>query len=106
MPRGAQLLQLPDRQAVTRDHAGNLITLDPQHTPLGALLPIGYTRTLLPAAFGKPDDVPLPLFGYTAVAERDGQLFVAATRTETAPTWDARKFNTPDLRRRVERKLA
>ncbi len=105
LPRGAQLAQMPDRHAVTRDARGNLEHLPDELVPVAALLPVGYTRTLLPPAFGRPGLVPLPLFGYTAVAEHRGELFVAATRTDAAPTWDTRTFNTPNLRTRVERKL-
>lgn len=106
LPRGAQLVQMPDRCAVTRDAAGDLVRLPADRVPVAALLPVGYTRTLLPPAFGQPGQVPLPLFGYTAVAEHRGELYVAATRTDAAPTWDTRAFNTPDLRPRVERTLA
>ncbi len=106
MPSGAQLVQLPERSAVTRDRHGNSMELESSETPVGALLPIGFTRTLLPPAFGQPGDLPLPLFGYTAVAEQGGRLFVAAIHTDRAPEWNARKFNTPDLQRRIERKIA
>lgn len=106
MPPGAQLIAMPDRRAVTRDRAGNRVTLDERQVPVGALLPIGYTRTLLPPAFGGSDQTPLPLFGYTAVAEQHGDLFVAALHTERASTWDVRTFNTGDLPARVAERLA
>ena len=40
---------------------------------------------------------PASLFGYTAVAFMDGQLWVAAQRTDELEKWDPRFYNTPEL---------
>ncbi|MDQ6779998.1 MAG: radical SAM protein [Candidatus Eremiobacteraeota bacterium] len=80
MPEGTLLLQLPGRS--------------PAHGPdqmraVAAALPLGYTRTLLPAYVAAPDAPPLPLYGYTAVAWSRGGLAVAAVRTDALETWSA-----------------
>jgi len=102
MPPGTQLVQMPERRAVTRDALRRNLTLPEDAVVVGAMLPIGYTRTLLPPATDGRGKLPLPLFGYTAVAEESGQYYVSALQTEEAPTWDARLFNTPGLAARVD----
>ncbi|MQL53104.1 radical SAM protein [Desulfofundulus thermobenzoicus] len=64
---------------------------------LAALLPQGYTRTLLPAYRRPGGEKPLPLFGYTAVAWGRGRLWAAARRTDDPQRWDPRHYNTPEL---------
>lgn len=73
---------------------------------VGALLPQGFTRTLLPACRRGKDGAPLPLFGYTAVAGRGGKVYAAARLTADPGPWDPVHYNTPDLPGRVEQKLA
>ena len=73
---------------------------------VGALLPQGFTRTLLPAYRRGKDGAPLPLFGYTAVAGRSGKVYAAARLTADPGPWDPVHYNTPDLPGRVEQKLA
>ncbi|MCL6639475.1 MAG: radical SAM protein [Firmicutes bacterium] len=72
---------------------------------VGALLPQGYTRTLLPACRREKDGPPLPLFGYTAVAARGGKIYAAARRTEDPGPWDPVHYNTEQLPQLVRRKL-
>ncbi len=103
---------LPDRVALSE--TGNL-----PGAPAAALLPIGFTRTLLPAydrqlaareGRGAPARGEMtagsdragyePLFGYTAVAMRDGQPYVAAM-----PTDDPRPWQHPDPGYRRLRRL-
>lgn len=73
---------------------------------VAAILPAGYTRLLLPAYEGpaasdaSTDDAGiLPLFGYTAVAARDGELYAAATVTDSIYRykWDPLNYNHPRL---------
>ena len=67
---------------------------------VAALLPQGYTRTLLPAIVDSGD--PLPLLGYTAVGVDDsGQLMVAAVPTDEDGRWNPKYYNTPDLPERI-----
>ncbi|HUZ77365.1 MAG TPA: radical SAM protein [Chloroflexota bacterium] len=123
LPRGSVLSLLPDRTAVSAQ--GELPGF-----PAAALLPIGYTRTLLPAYAGygtlpalhagKPaargDRLPvraeassaayLPLFGYAAVAVRDdGQPYVAALPTDDPRPWQRRDPGYKQLRRLVKQRL-
>ncbi|OAT79762.1 radical SAM protein [Desulfotomaculum copahuensis] len=72
---------------------------------VGALLPQGYTRTLLPAYRRPAGEKPLPLFGYAAVAWRQGRLWTAARRTDDPERWDPRHYNTPELSGLVARRL-
>jgi hypothetical protein len=111
LPEGSVVSMLPDRVALA---SGTTLS----GAPAAALLPIGYTRTLLPAYergnldFGirnleKPArGEMLPLYGYTAVAMRDGEPYVAAM-----PTDDPRPWQHPDpgykrLRRLIGDRLA
>jgi len=110
LPVGAVLSMLPDRTALSA--SGTL-----PGAPAAALLPIGYTRTLLPAyervqssEFRVQSSLLapafLPLFGYTAVAFQDGEPHVAAM-----PTDDPRPWQHPDpgyrrLRRLIRRRIA
>jgi hypothetical protein len=100
LPGGAVLSMLPERTAVS-------VTGPLPGAPAAALLPIGYTRTLLPA-YGplRQESAYLPLFGYTAVAFHNGEPHVAAM-----PTDDPRPWQHPDpgyrrLRRLVRTQVA
>ena len=68
LPEGAELCLLPGRRAVTMNEAGQVERLGPGLLAVAAILPMGYTRTLVPA-FEREENAPLlPLFGYAAVA--------------------------------------
>ncbi|BAF61014.1 hypothetical protein PTH_2833 [Pelotomaculum thermopropionicum SI] len=111
MPEGASLVLVPGGLAVGISRAGRFSVLE--HNPwaggrawaVGALLPQGYTRTLLPAYKKVKREKPLPLLGYAAVACRAGELYVAARRTEDPGRWDPAHYNTQDLPARIEEKL-
>lgn len=98
LPAGAQLLSLPDCVPVGRGAAG---LAEDGGWPVAAALPHGYTRTHLPAYRKAPGAPFLPLFGYTAVAAQGDALMVAAIKTDTAPEWEAARFGTTDLPKRV-----
>lgn len=99
LPRGTQLLTMPDCRPVGgRLEAPSILS---EGLPVAAALPHGYTRTYLPAYAKVPDAPPLPLFGYTAVAALDGELVVAAERTDEAPEWRPERFATPELPERI-----
>ncbi|MGH2469709.1 MAG: radical SAM protein, partial [Chloroflexota bacterium] len=124
LPRGSVLSLLPERTAISAQ--GELPGF-----PAAALLPIGYTRTLLPAYAGygtlpalsagrraaRGDRLPaaagpngatyLPLFGYAAVAMReDGQPYVAALATDDPRPWQRHDPGYKQLRRLVRQRLA
>ncbi|MDI3522827.1 MAG: hypothetical protein PWP43_1009 [Bacillota bacterium] len=108
LPEGATLTLLPGRAAIgvgpagAFRRAGRLPGVEGPLFAVGALLPMGYARTYLPAAFAGRGAQPLPLFGYTAVAFRGGALYAAAVQVEPDnTTWNPRRYNTPDLAARV-----
>jgi pyruvate-formate lyase-activating enzyme len=68
-----------------------------RRTALGALLPAGYTRLLLPAYRAKPGAPPLPLFGYTFACSAGDGLYVAAMATDASEDWSPRAFATGEL---------
>ncbi|MBA2286797.1 MAG: radical SAM protein [Ktedonobacteraceae bacterium] len=107
LPDGVTLSMMPDRQPVGRRPDGTRQVLTKQGAwAAAALLPIGYTRTLLPDYKKVPDTEPLPFFGYSAVAGMRGQLYVAAIQTDNPRKWHPRAFNTRALSALVHEKQA
>ncbi|HTN54522.1 MAG TPA: radical SAM protein [Anaeromyxobacter sp.] len=116
LPAGASLCLLPGRRPVGVDPAsGALVVLDQVRVgrrrivphAVGATLPPGYTRTLLPAAARPPlatlSATPvLPQWAYTAAGLGAGGPVVFALRTDRRLHWDPRRHSTPDLPGRVE----
>ncbi len=101
LPPGATLCQMPGCTAQGYDARGVLRTLRPgRELAVGALLPTGYARLLLPA-YQKSSADALPLFGYTAVAAVDGELYAAYAPIDAPGTWDPADYNTADLKERV-----
>lgn len=101
LPEGADMVFLPERPVLVADKKGRQERLASTLYAVAALLPPGYTRTLLPA-FERPDGVShLPLFGYTAVALKNGEPVVAAIRTDDNKKWNPMRYNTTDLAERV-----
>lgn len=102
LPDGVTLSMMPDRLAVGQKRSGEHQVLP--HTrgwAAAALLPIGYTRTLLPAYEKVAGTEPLPFFGYSAVAGMHGRLYVAAIKTDDPRKWHPRAFNARSLHRLV-----
>jgi pyruvate-formate lyase-activating enzyme len=105
LPDGVTLSMMPDRLAVGETHSGVRRVLDASRGwAAAALLPIGYTRTLLPAYEKVPNTEPLPFFGYSAVAGMNGRLYVAALQTDDPHKWHPRAFNPRVLHRLVRKK--
>ncbi|MBV9100297.1 MAG: radical SAM protein [Candidatus Dormibacteraeota bacterium] len=86
LPDGAALMHLPGRTALTLDSRGRPFAAE-GFLPVAAVLPVGYVRTLLPAAREETGRQRLPLFGYAAVAERRGRLMVAAAASDDFAWW-------------------
>lgn len=98
LPDGATVATLPGRMAVARDTDGETIRLSPDAGwAVGAVLPPGYTRTLMPAYEEDDDAAVLPIFGYAAVAFRRGSAVVAAVRTDPLDWWQPRNFRGRDI---------
>jgi pyruvate-formate lyase-activating enzyme len=77
-----------------------------RETTLGALLPAGYTRLLLPAYAEREGAPQLPLFGYTFACVVDDALHVAAMRTDESADWTPRYFVAGELDALIARRLA
>ena len=100
LPPGSELMYLPGRTAMGIKRNGQ-VPMGRGRQAVAAILPVGYTRLLLPAyqrASGAPV---LPLFGYTAAAWGNGQIWVAAMQSDENSKWDPAKYNGKDLARRI-----
>jgi pyruvate-formate lyase-activating enzyme len=107
LPDGVTLSMMPDRLAIGEKRSGERqVIARSRGWAAAALLPIGYTRTLLPAYERVPDTEPLPFFGYSAVAGMNGRLYVAALKTDDPHKWHPRLFNKQALQRLVLEKQA
>ncbi|HLZ79991.1 MAG TPA: radical SAM protein [Ktedonobacteraceae bacterium] len=105
VPDGVTLAMMPDRLAVGLKRNGERQVLPKSRGwAAAALLPIGYTRTQLPAYEKVPGTEPLPFFGYSAVAGMHGRLYVAAIKTDDPRKWHPRAFNKRALTRLVQEK--
>ena len=104
LPEGTNLTLIPERYPIgICTESGEFMTLtaspyDGEEVwAVGALLPQGYTRTLLPGFSALKNSTPLPLFGYTAVAIIDDEYYVAAIPSDEDKKWNPQYFNTPEL---------
>ncbi|GAC1403750.1 MAG: radical SAM protein [Ktedonobacteraceae bacterium] len=106
-PDGVTFSMMPERLAVGQKRNGERHVLpSTRGWALAALLPIGYTRTLLPAYEKAPHAEPLPFFGYSAVAGMNGRLYLAAIQTDEPRKWHPRSFPRQKLERLVREKQA
>lgn len=91
-PDGTLLLTLPGRSVVAYDGLRRVAIDGFDGQPacaVAAALPLGYTRTLVPAFETRPGAPALPLYGYAAVAWDGRRLCVAGTKTDHLETWSA-----------------
>lgn len=87
-PPGTTLVHLPGRFAVGGRASSTVSLREEGRLAVAAVLPPGYLRTLLPA-YDADDAAPvLPLYGYAAVGVADGEIRVAAMRTDEWDAWD------------------
>ncbi len=104
MPSGGEILLLPGRLPTGYDEAGGTMEVVEGYTAVAAILPVGFTRCLVPgyeiAVSGE-----LPLFGYAAVGAVRDHLKVAAIQTDQDLKWSPNYYNTPDLPRLIEGKI-
>ncbi len=120
LPPGASLCMLPGRRPVGVDPAtGRTVTLSEVRVgrrtfaphAVGATLPPGYTRTLLPAAarasFPSPDGAGvLPQWAYTAAGLGPGGPAVFALHTDCRRHWSPELHSTEELPELVAERLA
>ncbi len=119
LPAGGTLCLLPGRRpvgidpqtgavAVLREASVGRRTFVP--CAVGATLPPGYTRTLLPAAARPPLQTTgapvLPQWAYTAAAFGPDGPVAFALRTDLRRHWDPARHSTRDLPARVESLLS
>ena len=101
LPPGSELMFLPGRTAMGLQ-GRSILPLPQGRQAVAAILPVGYTRLLLPAYETLPGAPALPLFGYTAVAWERGRIWAAAVRSDENAKWDPAKYNGKDLKRRID----
>jgi len=82
LPPGTTLMHLPGRVPLGSESGATVPVEDPDAVAVAAVLPPGYLRTLLPAYLDDDDAPVLPLFGYAAVADVDGEPHVAGLGTD------------------------
>ncbi len=111
LPEGAGLVMIPGGMPIGINRQGGFTLMNENPYDggaayaVGATLPQGYTRTLLPA-YRRSEPDPLPLLGYAAVVCRDDRLFVAAVQTDRPEKWDPRYYSTNELSALIEKRLA
>lgn len=108
LPAGASLVTVPGHVPVGLDTRGEVAILeqDPYQISsrawaVAALLPQGFTRTLLPACV-QVKSIPMPLLGYAAVGFQNGRVWVAAVQTDEHHKWHPRHYNTTRLPERIQ----
>ena len=109
LPEGSLLLTLPGRSVLGFSDSQTVALADYDGAAVSAVaaaLPLGYTRTLLPAYEVRPDAPPLPLYGYAAVAWVDGALHAAALRTDHLESWSPRAHAATALDRAIDARKA
>ena len=102
LPEEATLTHLPGRHPVAVASDGSAVETGDEWLAVAAVLPVGHLRTLLPATVRAPGAHRLPLFGYTAVVEHDGDLMCAALRTDSFAWWEPARYGRSDLPAAVE----
>jgi len=108
LPEGSLLLTLPGRSLIVFDGTKRDVIAEvdgAQVNAVAAALPLGYTRTLLPAFVERPEAPPLPLYGYAAVAWDGGRICVAAARTDSLETWSATAHEPAAVRACIESRM-
>jgi pyruvate-formate lyase-activating enzyme len=120
LPAGARLCLLPGRRPVGVDpRTGAQVVLSEVRVgrrrivphAVGATLPPGFTRTLLPGAARPPlataeDSPTLPQWAYTAAALGDDGPVAFALHTDRRSHWSVGSHSTPELAALVRERLA
>ncbi len=120
LPEGGTLCMLPGRRPVGIDpETGELVTVREVKVgrrtfvphAVGATLPPGWTRALLPAAarsaLARAGEAPvLPQWAYTAAALGEEGPVAFALHTDRRRHWSTATHSTPDLPARVKARLA
>ena len=106
LPPKATLMHLPGRRGLGANSTTGAVAEIPSRHPLAvaAVLPVGYLRLLFPAYHqdGRLPQRTLPLYGYTAVADLEGEIVVAAEQTDDFAPWTRDRPSQAALERQVE----
>jgi pyruvate-formate lyase-activating enzyme len=106
LPDGATLVSLPNTRPIALDLATDqMVALSSDYEAVGALLPQGYTRLLLPSYVKSDKNERLPLFGYAAVVWKDNRFFVAAEQTDDPERWNPENCDRGELNIQVDQLL-
>lgn len=106
LPEGATLVSLPDTRPIgIRAQTGEMQIVPGEVSAVGALLPQGFTRLLLPGYVKADKTKVLPLFGYTAVVWKDGGFYVAAEACDDPERWNPKNCDPTELELQVQRLL-
>lgn len=100
LPAGADIMTLPGKLPLGYERESGVLEVLEGVQAVTAILPMGYTRTLLPA-YEIEQAQELPLFGYTAVGAVAGRLKAAALKTDEELKWNPVYYNTADLPRLI-----
>ncbi|MCX7569578.1 radical SAM protein [Tumebacillus sp. DT12] len=107
LPDGATLVSLPGTRALGYDpESGKTLALPGEAMAVGALLPQGFTRLLLPGYAKRDDAEPMPLFGYTAVVWKDDAFYVAAEMVDDWTKWNPLNYTQEDTQQAVDAMIA
>lgn len=102
LPEGATLVSLPFTRPVGMDaETGDMKLVEGDYHAVGALLPQGFTRLLLPGYIKADKTKALPLFGYTAVVWKDDGFYVAARQSDNPFYWNPANCDTDQLEAQV-----
>ena len=101
LPPRSTLMHLPQRQALGRRRSsGRVEPIAKGALAVAAVLPVGHLRLLFPAyaVDGGGASSTLPLYGYAAVAELDGEVVVAASHSDHFSPWTGPRPSDARLR--------
>lgn len=112
LPKGSSLVMIPQHIPVGLNKHERLayFEIDPVEEgqrvyAVGALLPQGFTRTLLPACVSSHSEGNLPMLGYAAVGLKGDRIYVAAVKSDEHRKWHPVHYNTEGLPAKIEKML-
>lgn len=112
LPKGASLVTIPYHYPIGLNLHDKISYLEnnPYNQKekvwaVAALLPQGFTRTLLPASVKYDESTTLPLLGYAAVGLKNEEIYVAAIKTDEHRKWHPVYYNTERLPQKINSML-
>jgi len=105
LPPGSDLFTLPGRLAAGYDREADepVVFDEPGYSAVSCFLAPAYLRVVLPAYETLEDAPGLPLFAYSAVGIRDGELVAAAIRVDDDVRQDPLTFDFAEVEAGVEK---